>query len=107
MSGDNVCLTVTDTGIGIPAEELAIVFAEFRRLRGAANSEGTGLGLFIVKTIVEAHGGTVAVESKLGAGTAFTVLLPGAKQPLHRSSSDLKSTTSRDRVSSEAADVHA
>jgi signal transduction histidine kinase len=94
MSGDNVCLTVTDTGIGIPSEELAIVFAEFRRLRGAANSEGTGLGLFIVKTIVEAHGGTVAVESKLGAGTAFTVVLPGAKQPLHRSSSDLKSTTS-------------
>jgi signal transduction histidine kinase len=82
MIGNNVAILVKDSGIGIPEEDLTILFSEFRRLRGAANSEGTGLGLFIVKTIVEAHGGSVAVESEPGVGTTFTVLLPTSTNSL-------------------------
>jgi signal transduction histidine kinase len=86
MGKKNVSMAVTDTGPGIPEEELPGLFSEFKRLKGTANSEGTGLGLFIVKTIVEGHGGTVAVQSKNGGGATFTILLPayaesGAMRP--------------------------
>jgi signal transduction histidine kinase len=71
-----VCGSVSDTGMGIPSEELPLLFSEFRRLKGSARVEGTGLGLFIVKTIVEAHGGTVEAASEEGKGSTFTVRLP-------------------------------
>ena len=79
MIKNDISIKVTDTGCGIPKEELAGLFSEFKRLKGTANIEGTGLGLFIVKTIVEAHDGTVAVESKEGAGTTFTMLLSASR----------------------------
>ncbi|HEY7221369.1 MAG TPA: HAMP domain-containing sensor histidine kinase [Candidatus Binatia bacterium] len=79
MIKNHISIKVTDTGCGIPKEELAGLFTEYKRLKGAANTEGTGLGLFIVKTIVEAHDGTVTVESEEGVGTTFTVLLPSSK----------------------------
>ena len=78
MTKKNITIKVKDTGIGVAEDELSSLFSEFRRLDGAANIEGTGLGLFIVKTIVESHGGSVAVESELGEGTTFTILLPTA-----------------------------
>ena len=72
-------LTVADTGRGIPAEDLPHVFDRFFR-RSAKTSDrsapGSGLGLSIVKWIVEAHGGTIVVESQVGAGTVFTIRLP-------------------------------
>ncbi len=73
-----VCASVSDTGMGIPKHELPMLFGEFRRLKGSAKVEGTGLGLFIVKTIVEAHGGTVEAESEVNQGSTFTVRLPMA-----------------------------
>ena len=79
MIKNDISLKVTDTGCGIPEEELSGLFSEFKRLKGTANIEGTGLGLFIVKTIVETHNGTVAVESKEGVGTTFTISLPAAR----------------------------
>ena len=79
MRKRKVAIQVKDTGIGIPKEELPRLFLEFQRLDGTAHIEGTGLGLFIVKTIVESHGGSVAVESELGAGSTFTILLPSSK----------------------------
>jgi signal transduction histidine kinase len=82
MVKNDISIKVTDTGCGIPKEELAGLFSEFKRLKGTANIEGTGLGLFIVKTIVEAHDGTVAVESKEGVGTTFTMLLPASRDLL-------------------------
>jgi signal transduction histidine kinase len=71
-------LTVADTGIGIPEEDLPRVFEEFFRGSEARDRDpgGTGLGLAIVKTIVEAHGGEVAVRRREGGGTVFEVALP-------------------------------
>ena len=71
-----VCVAVKDTGIGIPKDELPLLFSQFRRLKGSAKIEGTGLGLFIVKTIIEAHKGTVQAESAGGQGSTFTVRVP-------------------------------
>lgn len=71
-----VCVSVQDTGMGIPKDELPSLFSEFRRLRGSVKVDGTGLGLFIVKTIAEAHGATVSAESQEGKGSAFTVRFP-------------------------------
>ena len=72
----HVSISVNDTGMGIPEDALPQLFTEFRRLKGSETIEGTGLGLFIVKSIVEAHGGTVHAESKLGDGSKFIVRLP-------------------------------
>lgn len=71
-----VVIEVRDTGMGIPEDELPKLFSEFRRLRSAGKIEGTGLGLFIVKTIVEAHGGKVAAESQEGRGATFSLWFP-------------------------------
>jgi signal transduction histidine kinase len=77
-----VCVTVTDRGRGIDAAELAHVFEPFYRGRRALDDQirGNGLGLSLVKRIVEAHGGRVAVSSSHGAGAAFCVCLPAAHQ---------------------------
>jgi PAS domain S-box-containing protein len=69
-------ITVWDEGIGIPGDDLPRVFEPYTQSR-AARGEGTGLGLAIVKRLVELHGGTVGVESTPGAGSRFTVTLPG------------------------------
>jgi signal transduction histidine kinase len=82
MIKNDISIKVTDTGCGIPKEEIAGLFAEFKRLKGTTNIEGTGLGLFIVKTIVQAHNGTVAVESNESVGTTFTMLLPASRDLL-------------------------
>jgi signal transduction histidine kinase len=80
MEGEVVSIEVADTGPGIPKEEIPELFSEFRRLKGSTDTEGTGLGLFIVKTIVEAHNGTVAVDSGKGVGSIFKILLPASKE---------------------------
>lgn len=76
--GDAVIVTIADTGIGIPETERKDVFREFFRATNAivGKNVGTGLGLFIVKTIVTGHGGTIAVVSEENKGTAFTMTLP-------------------------------
>jgi len=83
--GDAFIVSVRDRGMGIPAEELPQLFDRFFRASNARTAKiaGTGIGLFIVKTIVERHGGTVAVESTLNRGSAFTVTLPSIDAPAH------------------------
>jgi signal transduction histidine kinase len=74
--GDTVHIEVVDTGVGIPEDEVDKLFDRFFRASTAANVQGTGLGLAIAKTIVEAHGGVLSVESEVGVGTTFAVDLP-------------------------------
>lgn len=71
-------LTVTNTGIGIPQKDLPFIFERFYKVdkSRSASKNSTGLGLYIVKTIVTAHGGTVAAASKEGEYTAFKIVLP-------------------------------
>jgi signal transduction histidine kinase len=78
--GDEVVLSVADTGVGIPTRELPRIFERFYRVDRARSREtgGTGLGLSIVKHVIENHGGTVSVTSELGRGTCFEVRLPSA-----------------------------
>jgi two-component system sensor histidine kinase SenX3 len=75
-----VQLRVIDTGIGISPEHLPLVFGRFFRVDPARRSEtgmrGNGLGLSIVQSVVESHGGEVTVQSTAGQGTTFTVRLP-------------------------------
>jgi signal transduction histidine kinase len=75
---ERVALTVADTGIGIAAQHLPRVFDVFYQVDGSSTREygGAGLGLAIVKSFVEAHGGEVTVESRVGQGTTFTLVLP-------------------------------
>lgn len=74
--GRMVNVEVADTGPGIPAEDLPHIFEELYRGREARGVEGSGLGLALVRAIVERHGGMVTVRSRKGGGTAFTLRLP-------------------------------
>lgn len=78
-----VMLAVTDRGVGIPKEKLSYIFEEFYRVADeqAEKVKGSGLGLALVRHIVEAHGGTIEVESKVGVGSTFTISLPVNAQP--------------------------
>lgn len=74
-------LSVEDTGIGIPADELPHVFTRFYRTRSATqHASGSGLGLAIAKKIVELHGGRITIESTEGAGTKVQIVLPTQKR---------------------------
>lgn len=70
---------VSDSGIGIPADEIAHLFESFHRASNVGGIQGTGLGLAIVKNAVDMHGGTIEVSSVLGEGTRFVVRLPRAQ----------------------------
>lgn len=74
-AGEQICFKVSDTGRGIPAPFLDRVFDQFFRVPEQNGGEGEGLGLAITKEIVEAHGGTISVESKEGEGSTFTFCL--------------------------------
>ncbi|AFY84450.1 response regulator [Oscillatoria acuminata] len=78
QAGDYSLLQVKDTGIGIRTDQVPHLFERFRQAEGSANRsyEGSGLGLALAKELVELHGGTIAVESNYGEGSAFMVWLP-------------------------------
>jgi signal transduction histidine kinase len=81
--GDRVAITVADSGPGIAVEQLERIFDRFARLDTARSRDGggVGLGLAIVKAIAEAHGGSVQVQSTLGQGSVFEILLPLPRTP--------------------------
>jgi PAS domain S-box-containing protein len=76
--GDRVALNVTDTGVGIPEEKLPKIFDRFYQVDGSTTRkyEGTGLGLYLVKNIMDRHGGSIWAESEEGVGTRFFSVLP-------------------------------
>ncbi|MBK6516275.1 MAG: hypothetical protein IPG04_19770 [Polyangiaceae bacterium] len=74
--GDSAVFVVADKGIGIPKQDLARLFDSFHRCSNVGHIRGTGLGLAVVKRAVDAHGGTLELESAEGEGTTFTVKVP-------------------------------
>ena len=82
--GSQVKLSVKDTGIGIPEDELENIFQRFHRIQTVQgrSQEGTGIGLSLVQELVMLHQGSINVESKLGKGSVFTVYIPLGKQHL-------------------------
>ena len=79
IEGRSVNVAISDTGIGIIAEDLPHVFERFYKVDKARTGQGTGMGLAIAKHIVEAHGGRIWVQSKIGRGSTFTFSLPVKK----------------------------
>ncbi|WP_448187815.1 sensor histidine kinase [Azospirillum sp. sgz301742] len=74
--GANVRLTVRDRGPGIPAEDRERIFGRFEQVVGSHRRAGFGVGLWLVRSLLEAHGGGIAVESAPGGGAVFTARLP-------------------------------
>jgi two-component system phosphate regulon sensor histidine kinase PhoR len=72
-------VSVVDRGIGIAPEDLPHLFERFYRTRGSRKAEGLGLGLYITRMLVEAHGGRIWAESELGKGSTFSFTLPLAR----------------------------
>jgi signal transduction histidine kinase len=69
---DAVFISIQDTGAGIPEEDMSEIFQPL----STTGAKGQGFGLPVCKRLVEAHGGTIMVESKVGSGTTFTVKIP-------------------------------
>ena len=80
----NALVSITDTGVGIPAEELPFIFDRFYRVDKARSRAdgGLGLGLAIASSIARLHGGQIEVESQVGKGSTFRVLLPLLESPV-------------------------
>jgi signal transduction histidine kinase len=80
MHAEGVTIAIVDEGIGIPAEECAVIFEPFRRAQSPGWAiPGVGIGLSVARRIVEAHGGKIAVHSVVGEGSTFSIWLP--RQP--------------------------
>ena len=73
---DNICIEISDTGIGIPERDMPHIFDRFFRSGNSGSETGSGIGLSIVKQYVEMHGGTISAESHEGEGTKFTIIIP-------------------------------
>jgi PAS domain S-box-containing protein len=73
-------ITIVDNGTGIPAQDMPTIFERYRRVRGTTEIEGSGLGLYIAKVIIEGHGGRIWVENNPDRGSTFTILLPALKE---------------------------
>jgi two-component system phosphate regulon sensor histidine kinase PhoR len=76
VGGDMLVVSVSDTGVGISADDLPRVFERFYKADRARGGGGTGLGLAIAKHVVEAHGGQIWVESVEGRGATFSFSIP-------------------------------
>ena len=80
---DKIRIRVSDNGVGVPEEDLEHIFERFYRVEKSRTSEtgGTGLGLAIARELIEAHGGTITMDSRLGEGSAVTITLPTVCNP--------------------------
>jgi signal transduction histidine kinase len=90
---DRVLIEVSDSGVGIPAEELPHVFDMYYQGQSGARAKGSGIGLAIAREIVEIHGGEISVESREGRGTTFRVTLPITQEDRERDASQADEAT--------------
>jgi len=99
LDGAMVRFEIEDSGVGIPPEEQANIFKKFFRASNAAlmQPNASGVGLFVAKTLVEAHGGTIAFSSVEGRGTVFTFTLPASQTPRTASHAPASAARSRRR----------
>lgn len=108
--GARVEVSVKDTGIGIPEDKLGIVFERFRQVNSSLTRghEGSGIGLSLVKSLVELHGGTIRVESEYGKGAEFIFELPvkAEVEEVERGPAPLTSQGKDDRVNIEFSDTY-
>lgn len=97
-------LTVEDTGTGIPESELPHICERFHRVEGARGRtyEGTGIGLALIQELVKLHGGSVAVQSRIGEGSAFSVTLPFGSAHLPKERIETKTANPRTAMRTEA-----
>jgi diguanylate cyclase (GGDEF)-like protein len=104
--GEGARLVVTDTGYGIPADELPRLFERFHRVEHARSRsiEGSGIGLALVHDFTVRHGGQVSVQSEEGRGSTFTVAVPGGHAHL---ATELLGSSGQDAVASDLAVAHA
>ncbi|MCB2307168.1 CHASE3 domain-containing protein [Clostridium estertheticum] len=101
-------ISVKDNGIGIEEKNLSMIFDRFKQVDKSLsrNSEGTGIGLSLVKSIVELHGGTIYAESKFGKGSKFTVELPARKVTHENLLHNSKGKSENDNIRVELSDVY-
>ncbi|HEY9598805.1 MAG TPA: ATP-binding protein, partial [Cyanophyceae cyanobacterium] len=101
---DQIAITISDTGIGIPEDKFERIFESFEQGEGSSSREygGTGLGLAVTKKLVELHGGKISVESKLGEGSKFTFTLPISQGQVE---SPPKTNVVRDGITSELVNL--
>lgn len=102
--GEYIEIHVKDTGVGIPPQKLDIIFERFRQVDNilTRKNEGTGLGLSLVKSLVEMHGGKIKVKSRVGAGTEFIITLPAN---LSNGSTQIAATAHYDRSINEVVNI--
>ena len=83
QDGGEIIISVTDQGPGISVEDQKHLYEKFYRVDNGLSRQkpGMGLGLYIAKSIVEAHGGRISMQSELGKGSTFSFTLPVRKQP--------------------------
>lgn len=106
--GSSIIISVKDTGVGIPEDKLKMIFERFGQVDKTLrrNSEGTGIGLCLVKSFVEMHGGTIEVKSKLGEGSEFIIKLPEIITEEEPSEENSMYETNIERINIEFSDIY-
>jgi PAS domain S-box-containing protein len=104
----SVIISVKDTGIGIPEDKLNIIFERFRQVDKSftRSHEGSGIGLALVKSLVEMHFGTIEVSSILGKGTEFIITFPADLGVDEVSERDINHVTNTEKISIEFSDIY-
>ena len=99
-----ISIAIRDTGIGIPEEKLVNIFTRFYQVETAPDRkyEGAGIGLSLVKDIVELHNGEIKVESRVGEGSCFTITLPLAEEPVEIGAIDFSGSTFKEQIKAES-----
>ena len=107
LQGGFIKLVVRDQGVGIPEENQDMIFEQFGRVEElfSRQTEGTGIGLYLVKLMVQEMGGTISLESKIDCGSSFTVLLPAPVEAEEHSCNQIYPERINNAASLELSDI--